>query len=117
MEGKVTGPKELGEVKRQLADRILHGQRLVGWSPDLPSKWWFGKIVDPRTGMPFTPSGAWDFIAEQLQDESTQIAVIDLEKPPNEKGYVLKISVTEGTIYVKLQMGRENVVIGRSFHL
>ena len=71
----------------------------------------------PACGPDSTRPAAWDFIAEQLQDESTQIAVIDLEKPPNEKGYVLKISVTEGTIYVKLQMGRENVVIGRSFHL
>ena len=64
----------------------------------------------------FTSGGAWEFIATKLE-EGHSVEVVELQKPPGKKGYVMKIDLDPGDqpLYVKLQLG-SGKVIGRSFH-
>jgi len=73
-------------------------------------------VENPRSGLPFTPNGAWHFIEEKLEDECP-IEEIELKVPPGSKGYVLLVSGgnNKPDIYIKLQLGSDRV-IGRSFH-
>ena len=73
-------------------------------------------MTDPRTGEAFTEDGAWEYVAQSI-DNGIEIEIVDLEKPPGKKGYVMKLSSHDPQvpIYVKLQIGGD-CVIGRSFH-
>jgi len=64
----------------------------------------------------FTDQGAWEYIAEALED-GKKVEVVELQKPQGAKGYVLLLQgvAPAKTIYVKLQLGSDKV-IGRSFH-
>ncbi|MDI6448849.1 hypothetical protein [Anaerobaca lacustris] len=100
-----------------MAQAIETGPRFVSCGPEQPSRWWFGKVKDPRSDTYFTANGAWEFVAECLRDSNAQIEEIMLKKPRGEIGYVLKVQLEQGELYVKLQMGTGGAVIGRSFHL
>jgi hypothetical protein len=113
----VADDARLEAIKKDLAGLIKRGRRSVAFEDASPSKWWFGKIVDPRTGDCFTPSGVWDFIAEELAKDRTHIKEIELQKPPGKKAYVFCVPSKKGAIYVKVQLGEGDWVIGRSFHL
>jgi len=113
----VAGDERLDAIRKHLAVLIKRGQHVVAYEDDSPSKWWFGTIVDPRTGTYFTPSGAWEFIAEQLLDKGNQVRETQLKKPPGKKAYELRVRTQQGVIYVKIQFGEGDTVIGRSFHL
>lgn len=110
------GDKRLDAIREHLAVWIERGQYVVSFWPESPSRWLFGKIVDPRTGACFTEPGAWDFIAEQLRDKGVEVKEIELTKPAGKKAYVLCVSTRQGVIYMKIEFGRDRV-IGRSFHL
>ncbi len=84
---------------------------------DCGTKWWFASITDPRTGAPFTYSGSWDFVAEQLEQVGTKIDEIALSEPTGKKAYVLRVPTRECVIYIKVHFGfGGDVIIGRSFH-
>lgn len=111
----MTEKEKLKAVKKHLAVLIKQSKRVVAY--DLSKKWWPTDVKDPRSGECFTPAGAWDFIAEQLEQRGTVIKKIELKEPPGRKGYVLLIRTKEGIIYVKLHFGGTgDTVIGRSFH-
>ena len=80
------------------------------------TKWWFGAVVDPRTGSCFTYDGAWDFIAEKLNEKGTVINEVTLSNPPGKKAYYLRVPTKYGTIYIKVHFGQDNQIVGRSFH-
>jgi len=113
----VRDKERLRTIKHQLAVLIRRGRRRVPFEQEYPKKWCFGEVVDPRSRKYFTPLGAWDFIAEQLEEVGTTITEVKLEKPPGKKAYVLKTPTRDGTIYIKIHFGiGGNIVIGRSFH-
>jgi len=111
----VAEKEKLKAVKRHLAVLIKQSKYVIAY--DLPKKWWPTGVKDPRSGECFTPSGAWDFIVEELEQKGTVIKEINLKKPTNRKGYVLLVPTKEGIIYVKIHFGgKGDMVIGRSFH-
>jgi hypothetical protein len=113
----VSDKGRLKSIKQQLAVLIRRGNYRVPFEKEYPKKWCFGEVVDPRSRKYFTPAGAWDFIAEQLEERGTTITEVILEKPPGKKGYVLKTPTRDGIMYVKIQFGvGGNIVLGRSFH-
>jgi hypothetical protein len=117
--GLAVGQKEkLKAIKRHLAVLIRRKAYIVAEGPEYPTKWWFGKVKDPRTENYFTHSGAWDFIAEKLEEKGTKIREIQLDKPPEKKGYELLEHTKWGIIYIKIHFGfgENNIVWGRSFH-
>lgn len=58
-----------------------------------------------RRGNPFTPDGAWEFVAEQLEDENQTVRWVELRKPPGKKALEFIVTDSDGVIYVKVQLG------------
>jgi hypothetical protein len=83
------------------------------WSPVRPNDWRPTEVINPRDGQPFTPAGAWEYIAELL--ETHPIDEMELDQPAGKTGYVMKVASPDGEIYIKLQLG-SGKIIGRSFH-
>lgn len=110
----------LKRIKSELARLALAQPKkacIPNWTPNCPTEWKPTEVIDPRTEMPFTYPGAWDFISEMLQKPETILEEIELEKPRGKKGYVLKVKTKYGVIYIKLQFGHTGgTIIGRSFH-
>ena len=90
--------------------------RVVQWTRDCPTEWQPQQVVDPRTNNYFTPNGAWEFIAEQLEAKDPNIDTKILDKPPWKKAYILLIQTKEGVIYIKVHFGKGGKIVGRSFH-
>jgi hypothetical protein len=108
---------KLDAIKRHIGVLVRRKDYVVPHDPRYPTRWWFGGVTDPRSGKPFTPFGAWDFIAEKLDETGTRIKEIAMDKPPGTKGYVLREPTKWGIIYIKVQFGGEGrVIFGRSFH-
>jgi hypothetical protein len=111
------GQKEkLKAIKSHLTSLIRQKAYAIPEGAEYPTKWWFGEVIDPRTEQYFTYPGAGDFIAEKLKEKGSRITEILLDKPPEQKGYVLLEKTKWGTIYIKVHFGRGNIVLGRSFH-
>jgi hypothetical protein len=90
--------------------------RQVDWSRQYPTEWTPTKVIDPRSEEPFTRDGAWEFLAEKLEDQNTLIEEIDLDRLPGKKAYVMKIPSANGEIYIKVQFGNGGKIKGWSFH-
>jgi hypothetical protein len=104
-------------VRRHLIRLVSRrGARVVRFSEERPCEWRPTTVLNPRTGICFSPLEAWHFIEEQLE-AGCEIKVVELHWPPGRTAYVLKIEVEPGTraIYVKLEPCG-NKVFGRSFH-
>ena len=84
------------------------------WSVSCPTEWQPSTVTDPQSGSPFTDIGAWEFVADRLED-GQEIEPVQLDKPPGVTGYVLIIPLAGRQLYVKLQLG-SGKVIGCSFH-
>jgi len=85
--------------------------RVLGW----PRDWKPTQVVDPRTGKPFTPVGAWEFVVELLES-GIEIETKVLDPPEEGKlAYVIHAPLGRRNLYVKLQLGSGSI-IGRSFH-
>lgn len=109
---------KLKRIKSELS-RLAQSKKAwkTNWTPNHPTEWKPTEVIDPRTNMPFTYPGAWDFIGEMLQKPETILEETELKKPQGKKGYVLKVKTEFGTIYIKLQFGHKGgTIIGRSFH-
>ena len=86
---------------------------MLGW----PLDWRPSEILNPDDGRPFTPIGAWQFIADLLEDrQDIALESVRLDNPPGAAGYVMHVPLGQQVIYIKLQMGAGKI-IGRSFHL
>lgn len=109
---------KLKATKKHIGVLVGRNACVVPHDRTYPTKWWFGAVIDPRSGVPFTHTGAWDFICEKCKDHGTEITEITLEKPPGKAAYVLREHTKHGTIYIKVHFGGANgdLVVGRSFH-
>lgn len=104
-------------VRKDCAGRARRkGTRTYEWTQERPSDWRPYTVRDPSTGEYFTNEGAWEFIANLL-DNGHYVEIIILEKPPGKNGYVMKVELEKERppLYIKLELGR-SVVYGRSFH-
>ncbi len=85
---------------------------------DRPTDWRPGQVHNPNGVLDshFTDASAWEYIATKLENEHP-VEVVELDKPPGAKGYVMKIDIETGKskLYIKLQLG-SGKIIGRSFH-
>jgi hypothetical protein len=106
---------ELEKIRHQLVVLCQRKKaRTSEWSVNCPTEWQPTTVIDPQSSLPFTDAGAWEFVADQLEN-GAEIESLQLEKPPGSTGYVLKIPLGNKQLYVKLQLGAGKV-IGRSFH-
>jgi hypothetical protein len=96
-------------------------ERFVG-RPEMgmPSDWCPRKILNPEMppGYYFTDESAWEFIASKLES-GHPYEDVSLNTPPDARGIVLKIQINnyQRHLYVKVQVGKANKAIGRSFHI
>lgn len=106
------------ELKHHIAVLIRQHAYVVGHAPENPVDWRHVEVIDPRSGELFTYPGAWDFIAEKLEQRGTTIEKKTMETPRGKKAYILRERTRDGIIYIKVQFGgpEGNIVVGRSFH-
>src|SRR5262245_8257598 len=105
------------EHRRQLARRARReGTRFLlrpfDWEPD--------RVQNPEDNEPFTTAGAWEFIAELLENTDHPIGTVTLHSPPACRGqvaYYILTPVANGIVYIKFHEGSRNTIIGRSFHI
>lgn len=73
--------------------------------------------MNPETGLPFTDESAWRFIATLLRD-GHEVEEMILDVPPGKTAWVLKVELEthKPRLYVKLHLGANGKVFGRSFH-
>jgi hypothetical protein len=105
--------QESPSIRHQLAVLVRRkSARTLGW----PRDWRPSEVCNPEDGQPFTPAGAWEFIAQLLGErDDIPIEQVRLDDPPGSTGYVLHAPLGEHLLYVKLQLGAGKI-IGRSFH-
>ena len=85
--------------------------RKRGW----PNHWRPTGVTNPADGNPFTQDGAWEFIAELLENGiDFEHKILD-EPEEGANAYVIEKSLGDRILYIKLQLG-SGCVIGRSFH-
>jgi len=105
--------QELPSIRRQLA---LLAKRKSAQTLGFPRDWRPSEVTNPEDGQPFTPRGAWIFIANLLEQRSeVQLETVTLDNPPGSTAYVLTPLVGEHIVYIKVQLGAGKI-IGRSFH-
>jgi len=110
--------KHINAVKRELAELAKNrNKRTVGIWPEDPHNWYPGSVIDPRSQdkKPFTHSGAWIFIAEELEKKGTFVKPAPLIAPRGKLGYEFLVDTEYGTIYIKVRLAKDRI-IGRSFH-
>jgi hypothetical protein len=111
----VLDPKsdDLEEHRRQMIVLIRSKRRVI--PRDIPTDWRPTQVLSHESQLPFTPSGAWQLIADKLE-EGHPLEELVLKNPAGKIAYVMKIDAEPGRrIYIKLQFGN-GCVIGRSFH-
>ncbi len=113
---KASDPNDVRRLLTQLCRS--RGARRHTPSDARPCDWRPTQVADPRSheGLPFSPAGAWEFVADQLES-GCEIKEIVLDKPPGKRAYVVLADGARGhpRIYVKLELGA-GVVYARSFH-
>ncbi len=100
----------------QLAERKQ--TRRSEFSVERPTQWQPGQVRNPNGILDqyFTDTSAWAYIVELLK-QNHPMEVVQLDKPPNSKGYVMKVDIEpdKPQLYIKLQLG-SGTIFGRSFH-
>lgn len=98
-------------LRRTSSERTRH----VTNCRERPSKWRPSSVRNPATGVPFRADEAWDFARAAIAS-GIPIEIIELELPPNKRGFVIKPVGSGGEVlYVKFEFGASGV-FGRSFH-
>lgn len=92
--------------------------RITEFTQARPNDWRPGQVRNPKGALDgyFTDASAWEFIANKLES-GHPVEIVELRKPPDAKGYVMKINLgsESSQLYIKLQLG-SGKIIGRSFH-
>ena len=109
--------KKITRIRIELA-RLARSRKTrdFKWTPECPTEWQPTKVIDPRTQEPFTLAGAWEFVAERLEDSSIEVLEKIMDKPSGKKAYEMKIPTKHSKIYIKVQFGYGGKIKGRSFH-
>ncbi len=120
-EGWVVGASGMIDVSESIRCQLVvlarrPRARLVPRNREMPCRWRPAQVIEPATGMPFTESGAWHFVADAIE-QRLPIRVIPLVKPPGSIGYVILITLQPDAprLYVKLQLTGDKI-LGRRFH-
>jgi hypothetical protein len=111
------GPDQLAANRTQLAQ--LARQRSKRRVPrELPCEWQPRTVPNPGDNdQPFTEAGAWELIADLLEDPAQVVTTIALERPAGVTAYVLTFPLPGGgTLYIKVHFGHGPTILGRSFH-
>ncbi|TQV88351.1 hypothetical protein [Aliikangiella coralliicola] len=93
--------------------------RHAGFSRELPSDWSPQKIINPKTGFAFSDESAWHLIADLLEDQSIEVKIITMRKPPGQEAIEILYDYEPNAsfLYIKVHLGFGNKkVLGRSFH-
>jgi hypothetical protein len=110
-------PEQLAENRRQLAQLARQRSRRRVPRGELPCEWRPQTVTNPEDGQPFTDAGAWERIAQLLEDVAGQeVAVSVLDRPPGQTAFVMRCAVPGGTLYIKVHYGHGPSILGRSFH-
>ena len=92
--------------------------RRNSFSRAMPTDWGPDAITNPRTGFTFTDASAWELISEILKS-SHKVRLVTLKKPPGMKALEILYDFDnrQPLLYIKVHLGQNDIVIGRSFHL
>ena len=89
--------------------------REAKFSREAPCHWSPGTVKVPNADNMFTSDGAWEFIADKLEDDSQSASYVPLENPPGQRAIVMIVPNEDQHIYIKFQL-KSGKIIGRSFH-
>jgi len=106
-------PPDLVDTSRRLC-KLARSRETRVIPKNLPCDWRPQCIISPISGGYFTTHGAWEFIADLL-DEGHPIREKPLDTPPGSLGYEMIYASGAISIYIKVQFGH-GVIMGRSFH-
>jgi hypothetical protein len=103
------------ETLRQLAQNCRRkDSRFLGF----PRDWNPGIVENPQSpGFTFSEFSAWEYIAD-LIEAGHPYEDFKFDNPAGAVGIEIKVDVgpNKPKIYIKLQLGKGNRAIGRSFH-
>lgn len=95
---------------------LCRGKKRTINSKMVHTKWYPGRVRHPKTGDPFRPDEAWEFVAQQLE-AGIDVEIHEQRTQSGKKAFVCKPKGHgDEIIYVKLQFGASGV-IGQSFHV
>ena len=110
-------PEQLAANRKQLAH--LARQKSKRRVPrELPCEWRPTTVPNPAdNNQPFTEAGAWELIAELLENAGQEVTTIILDRPLDKTGFVMKYPLPGfGMLYIKIHFGNGPTILGRSFH-
>jgi hypothetical protein len=110
-------PEEVAwDIRRQAAILARRKRaREVKFTAESPCDWRPQDVINPEDGTPFTRDGAWNFLADRLEDSQQTVQWVELTHPPGKKACVLLVPLGEKVVYIKFQLGAGKVR-ARSFH-
>jgi len=79
-----------------------------------PNQWRPHEVICAETGEPFTDAGAWEHVADLLE-QGHELEAIPQEEPAGVTAYVMHVSMATETLYIKVRLGA-GFILGRSFH-
>lgn len=107
-------------LRQLIANCRKSRERFLGHQLGLPSDWCPLKILNPEEppGYCFSEQSAWEFIASKLESGHVYQEKI-METPLGALSIVIEIQINgyNHPLYVKVQVGKANKPIGRSFHI
>lgn len=104
------------EIRREIIARARDKKRRFYAYTDLRPCVFNPEQVENESGFAFSPEGAWQFIANKIEDgEPLEEKRLDI--PPGEIAYVMQVDLKNGNarIYIKVQL-LGNGILCRSFH-
>lgn len=109
-------PAQLAENRRQLA-QLARQKKKRRVPSELPCTWRPSAVINPEDDQPFTPAGAWEFIARLLEDIVDQeVTPVILDCPIGKQAFSMLCPVPGGNLYIKVHFGAGHTILGRSFH-
>jgi hypothetical protein len=90
--------------------------RRVIFTKKAPCDWQPTSVIHPKFGGYFSHPGAWEYVAELLE-EGHPFEEVTLSEPPGGRAYVMNVDLgpRQPKLYVKIQI-KAGCVFGRSFH-
>lgn len=109
-------PDQLAANRRQLAILARPKKMRIVPRKELPCDSYPEQVQNPEDRQPFTEPAAWELIARLLEDDTQEIEIVALDKPPGKTAYVMKHALPTGLLYTKVHFGHGPRIEGRSFH-
>ena len=84
---------EIEKVRGILLTLIRRHRPHVKWTRKAPTVWQPTTVIDPRPNQfhrNFTELTCWEYIEELLASRH-EIEIVNMQKPPGSKGYVMKV--------------------------